>query len=264
MLASIETPETPALPVPAPAGPTLPESYESSELHLFARDPHWLHASWDASRSQMRKISRQAGEGGMILRVYEDNPGGDPVHQAALAGDSRRWFIPEMRAATRYVVELGYHDLRGEWVSVATSNAVSTPPDTTAKQALVVFATIPLHASYTQVRQVLGRATEKRFPLIEAVRRNQEAERGLPPWEVYLSTPEESWTPQQAHRLADISGVTVMAVQSKEELSSASLALVPAVSLESPESLDELALLGFEEESSAESSWSGGMISTEA
>ena len=53
-------------PAPAPTPelpPDLPESYETEQLFLAARDPHWLFAVWDLSSEQIHRYNALARDG---------------------------------------------------------------------------------------------------------------------------------------------------------------------------------------------------------
>ena len=135
-------------PTPA-AGPRgreaaeLPEAYGTGRLMVVARDPHWLYAHWDLMPQQQRRYNALSADRHLVVRVQPGTVGGHPFTEVHVHPESRFWFIHVERAATSYSAELGYYPANREWVTVASSVPVVTPPDTVSRDKTLRFATIP-------------------------------------------------------------------------------------------------------------------------
>ena len=108
-------PTPPVHPAPARAG--LPESYGTQQLFLAARDPRWLYAHWDFTAAQLKKYNALSADGRLLLRLYRDTPGGQPLAQIQLHPESRHWFVPAPHAGAQYVATLGYFDPAKQWAA---------------------------------------------------------------------------------------------------------------------------------------------------
>jgi hypothetical protein len=189
------------------------------KLSLVARDPRWLYAHWNFTREQQRRLDRLSAAGHLVLRVFQDAPGGRLVAQANLGPDSSHWFFPVGHAETRYVAELGYQPRRGQWVSVAVSNPVVTPPDTIAPPKPVTFATLPPDVPFPQMLEALGAAVAKDLPLVQAILQFRAAGRQELP-QVSVVTGPKRWPRKQAHELAIIAGAQPIRRRMIRELAS--------------------------------------------
>ena len=127
----------------APLG-ELPVAYGTGRLVLVARDPHCLYANWDLTIEQQRLCNGLSTHRHLVVRVYPDRIGGPPIQEIHVHPESRHWFIHVDRAGAIYVAELGYYSTEGQWRTVATSDATATPPETTAEDKTVRFATFNL------------------------------------------------------------------------------------------------------------------------
>jgi uncharacterized protein len=129
----------------------LPESYGTGKLNLLARDPHWLYAYWDLKPQLQREYNTLSADRHLVVRVQPGTLSGHPASDIHVHPESRSWFIHVDRAATRYSAELGYYAEPGQWVRVADSSPVVTPPDTISQDKTLRFATIPPEASVHEV-----------------------------------------------------------------------------------------------------------------
>lgn len=129
-----------ALPVGEPQASsayTLPQSYGVTRCVLQARDPKWLHAWWEACRSDwdfaLARVGGDRALANLALRVY--NLGADehtdiacspwwyvPVNQF-----SDRWLFEAPEAGSFYRAEVGLVGEGGRFAGVALSNAAQTP-----------------------------------------------------------------------------------------------------------------------------------------
>jgi hypothetical protein len=118
--------------------PVLPQSYGTGKLLLMARDPHWLYAHWDLTSQQ-----RGSARGNLLVRVFAQDKRDEAASESEVHLDSQHCFVHVARAGTTYTAELGYYTPTREWVSIASSNSVATPPDAPSPERIVQFATIP-------------------------------------------------------------------------------------------------------------------------
>ncbi len=159
---------------PAPAGAGLPESYGTRQLLLTARDPRWLYAQWDFSAAQVKEYNALSADKHLLLRLYRDAPGGQPVLQIHLHPESRHWFVPAPYPGVKYMATLGYFDASNEWVEAARSAATLTPPDSPAEDTAVRFATIPADVPLAQLLPAVRAAVRESAPLAEEVKHLRE------------------------------------------------------------------------------------------
>ncbi len=154
---------------PSPPAPSLdlgegelPESYGTGKLFLAARDPHCLYAQWDLTESQQRQYNARSTVQHLLLRVYRDIIAGEPATEAHLLPESRHSFQRAEWAGARYLAQLGYYQAGGEWVAVATSEAVTTPPEAPDEDMTLRWGTVPV-----LVPHVKSAATLPEVPALE-------------------------------------------------------------------------------------------------
>ena len=128
------------------AGPAsrLPESYGTGKLFLAARDPHCVYAHWDLAESQQRHYQALAGTDYLTLRVYPESLAGEPESAIRVGTETRHRFLHVERAGAIYLCQLGYVSPAGQWVTVATSEPVTTPPEAAAPAQAPRWATVPV------------------------------------------------------------------------------------------------------------------------
>ena len=154
----------------------LPEAYGTGKLLLAARDPHWLYAHWDLTLPQQRRYNALSADRHLVVRVFPDVVGGQPVREVHVHPESRHWFIHTDRAETRYVAELGYYRRGRQWVTIATSAPAVTPPDTVSTDQTVRFATIPAHVRLRELAALAKQAVPADLPPLDAARERALAE----------------------------------------------------------------------------------------
>jgi hypothetical protein len=151
-----------------PEEAALPEAYGTAKLLLAARDPHWLYAHWDLTREQQRRYNALAADRHLVVRVYPDTVGAQPVTEVHVHPESQHWFIHVDRADTRYVAELGYYRRQQQWVTVAISSPAATPADTASTDQTVRFATVPAQTRLTQLAALGKKAVSAALPSVAA------------------------------------------------------------------------------------------------
>ena len=180
----------------------LPEAYGTGRLFLTARDPHWLYAYWDLTREQQSKLNTKSSDGHLILRIYPGKVEGHPVCEIHVHPESRHWFAHVERSGDSYAAELGYYSPLGRWTRIAVSSATVTPPDATAVEGDVEFATIPFEFPFARLMEIIKSAVRENLPLAQAV---EELRRhGHPELPRANGTPVSTWTAQQEQALAQI------------------------------------------------------------
>lgn len=159
----------------------LPESYETGEVILAARDPHWLYAHWDLSDDQQRRYNAFSRDGHLVVRIHIDAPGKSPVAEVHVHPESRHWFIHVERANTRYVAELGYYSAADRWKGISVSCATVTPPDSISAETSAEFTAIPFEVPMQKLLSLVKEAVHESAPLAEALHElRAEGHPGLP------------------------------------------------------------------------------------
>jgi uncharacterized protein len=151
------------------SGGELPESYGTKKLFLTARDPHWLYAHWDLTRSQQQEFNGLSSDGHLVLRVFNGKVEGHPASEIHVHPESRHWFAHVEHAGHSYAAELGYYSELGKWVRVAVSSGTVTPPDAAATESDTEFATIPFDFPFAKLMQIIEEAVRDNVPLAKAI-----------------------------------------------------------------------------------------------
>jgi hypothetical protein len=182
----------------------LPESYGTERLLLVARDPHWLYAHWDLTGEQLREHNAASRDKHLVVRVFLNQATGKPVVEQHVHPESRNWFLHVGRGGAKYVAQLGYHDRKGAWNTVATSAATFTPPDVLSDDTSVRFETIPIEVPFKKLLALVKDAVAEHMPLVEVIQQLREA--GYPELPAFSGGSESisQWTPEQERALAQI------------------------------------------------------------
>lgn len=124
----------------------LPAGYDEDRAVLLVRDPYWVFAYWDLSRSSLEAADRR-GDYRQILRVQElagfgtDEPASFydvPVPKAA-----RSWYLRLPGDGRRYRVEIALQHRDGGYSPIARSNAVEVPRGEPSEVVADRFVTLP-------------------------------------------------------------------------------------------------------------------------
>jgi hypothetical protein len=191
-----------AKPVPAPEPAELPEAYGTGRLLLTARDPHWLYAHWDLTREQLKKYNALSADRHLVLRIFKDAISAKAFSEIHLHPESKNWFVHVGSPATKFLAELGYYQRTGRWVSIATSAATLTPPDTMSDDLSVWFETLPPDLQFEHLLKLVKTAVSEHVPLLEAVQQLRAAGfAGLPDTRSLFSN---QWTQAQERALAEV------------------------------------------------------------
>jgi uncharacterized protein len=180
----------------------LPEAYGTKKLFLSARDPHWLYAQWDLTRTQQLQYNKHSVDKHLRLRVYRGAVAGQPVSELHVHPESRHWFAHVECAGTKYAAELGFYQANRQWVGIASSNSVTTPPDSAAAAGPARFATIPPDLPLPRLLELLKQAMCEQTPLALALKELRAA--GYPELPALQEEPRAEWTPARERALAGV------------------------------------------------------------
>jgi len=192
---------------PAPSIPAyedlgeLPQSYGAVTLFLIARDPHWLFSYWDIDWAAWK--SRTA-DGKFYLKLFTAD--GSEEMSTEIHPDARNWYLPAQHAGASYYVELGCIGSGGKWVSIARSDAATTPQDKFSDSTEADFATVPIHLTFQRLVEMVRGHMREGESLITALSRLQGEGRRL----LFRPGRAPEWTDDQRQVLAALFGPEVM------------------------------------------------------
>ena len=119
------------------------EAPARDRLVVMVRDPYWLHAYWELRRQSVERARAALGQhwhgARPVLRLLEVARDGTTnsvrkvVRDIEIHGGVNNWYIDVDAPPRNFQVEIGYLALEGRFVSLARSNAVSTPPVSAVK-----------------------------------------------------------------------------------------------------------------------------------
>ena len=142
-----------ALPNPVPKRPTPPpaparilsvasprpleHACVKDRIIAMVRDPYWLHAYWELSRSTLARAQAALGQdwhtARPVLRLMdvtsEDTTSASERHvrDIEIHGGVNNWYIDVVNPPRSYRIDIGYLARRGKFFVLARSNVVSTP-----------------------------------------------------------------------------------------------------------------------------------------
>jgi hypothetical protein len=160
----------------------LPRSYGRPVLFGIARDPHTLFAYWEIDWPGVFGDKPPADRKVHLLVFSADGSEETRVAVEPMAGSH---CVAVTQARSSYRIELGYHEPAGVWNSVASSDAISTPPDEVSQSAAIDVATVPFHLSFQRMVDSFRASKYDSDALVEIVGRLQE--RADAPTEIPLS-----------------------------------------------------------------------------
>lgn len=130
----------------------LPRSYGTDMLCLMARDPHTLFAywdvNWDAAFRDQKPTDRK-----VHLRVF--SAAGSEHVATEIEPLETYCSVSVAHSDVVYTGEIGWYRSAGEWISIATSAAVTTPREESGAPSAVEFATIPFHLNFQRMIDLL-------------------------------------------------------------------------------------------------------------
>ena len=149
----------------------LPRSYGRSVLFGIARDPHTLFAYWEIDWRGAFGNKPPADRKVHLRVISEDGTEETTVTVEPFAGNH---CVAVSQARSAYRIELGYHEPANVWNSVATSDAIMTPPDDVSENASIDVATVPFHLSFQRMVDAFRTSKYDGDALVEIVGRLQE------------------------------------------------------------------------------------------
>ncbi len=102
----------------------IPERYNETKIVLLVKDPHWVFAYWETSDNDMEKL-KNIDAYKWVLRVYNEN---EESFDIVVTDTAVNWYINVPESGRSYYVDLGIVDKKGDFILVATSNKITTPP----------------------------------------------------------------------------------------------------------------------------------------
>lgn len=127
-----------ASPSPGSAPPhTLDHASQKDRIIVLARDPYWLHAHWELSRTTLARAQAALGQewhsARPILRLIDvtsedtTNAAERPIRDIPIHGGVNNWYIDVLKPPRSYRIDVGYLSRRGKFYVLARSNIVTTP-----------------------------------------------------------------------------------------------------------------------------------------
>ncbi len=122
-----------------PVGPprALDHACVKDRIIAMVRDPYWLHAYWELSRSTLARAQAALGQdwhtARPVLRLMdvtsEDTTSASERHvrDIEIHGGVNNWYIDVVNPPRSYRIDVGYLARRGKFFVLARSNVVTTP-----------------------------------------------------------------------------------------------------------------------------------------
>ena len=113
------------------------EEPKKDRIILFVRDPFWLQAYWEITKSAVERAKVALAEhwhgAQPILRLLENEDEGvtgsteQAVRDIPIHGGVNNWYIDVKNPPSSYRIQLGYKAVNGKFQMIAQSNRVRTP-----------------------------------------------------------------------------------------------------------------------------------------
>ncbi|WP_422929410.1 DUF4912 domain-containing protein [Singulisphaera sp. PoT] len=130
-------PASPSRPLTVVPPRALDHGCVKDRIIAMVRDPYWLHAYWELSRSTLARAQAALGQewhtARPILRVVdvtsEDTTSASERHvrDIEIHGGVNNWYIDVATPPRSFRIDIGYVARRGKFFVLARSNVVSTP-----------------------------------------------------------------------------------------------------------------------------------------
>lgn len=130
----------------------LPGSYQTNQIYLAARDPHWLFVYWDLDLESVDRRVMLEDEITFYLKVFTTS--GELTDQIRVNRQAKNWYFPIKDAGVSYYVELGFNDSSYKWAVVGTSNVAYAPTDSFT-EGTAEFASVPFHLSFNRMLEMV-------------------------------------------------------------------------------------------------------------
>jgi hypothetical protein len=112
-------------------GPELPAGYGDDRIVALVRDPRALFAYWEVAGGAYERARAERGEAALagavwVLRVTRVNDG--QFFDIPVSPGAGNWYL-HVEPASRYQVKIGLVLASGQFVELAASDVISTPPE---------------------------------------------------------------------------------------------------------------------------------------
>jgi hypothetical protein len=126
----------------------LPTSYGDPILFAIPRDPRTIFTYWNINWSDA--FARKAPADRQVYLRLKRSDGSDEVEEAVepMLGTH---FLLVAHPKGAYQVEIGFYDPADTWNSIAQSDAVTMPAETSSENAEIDVATVPFHLSFQRI-----------------------------------------------------------------------------------------------------------------
>ena len=116
---------------------TLDHACQKDRIIVLARNPYWLHAYWELSRTALARAQAALGQewhsAQPILRVMDVTSDDTTtsterqVRDIPIHGGVNNWYIDVLEPPRAFRIDIGYLSRRSKFYVLARSNIVSTP-----------------------------------------------------------------------------------------------------------------------------------------
>lgn len=150
---------------------SLPSNYNSTNLTLIVRDPHWIYAYWEIAPKAIEELRQQIGDqvnhAVYVLRLYEisfiDFNGSNANHyfDMDVGPFTNSWYINLWTDNGAYCAELGLRTSDGKFYKIARSNYIHTPRSVSSNRSDLVWMEVKdteKPAAYVELRSKKGSA----------------------------------------------------------------------------------------------------------
>ena len=126
----------------------LPTTYGAPILFAIPRDPRTIFTYWNIDWSDA--FARNAPVDRQVYLRLKREDGSDEIEEPIepMLG-SHYLFVAQSKG--RYQVELGFYQPAGFWNSLASSDAITMPSDSSSENAEIDIATVPFHLSFQRM-----------------------------------------------------------------------------------------------------------------
>jgi hypothetical protein len=115
----------------------LPAGYGKDRVVVMVRDPYWLHAYWELTRTSISRAETALGQGWHgakpILRLLDvssqdtTSTSESTIRDIDIHGGCNNWYIDVGNPPKSFRVDIGYLSPNGRFYVIARSNVVTTP-----------------------------------------------------------------------------------------------------------------------------------------
>lgn len=126
----------------------LPTSYGEPILFAIPRDPRTIFTYWNIDWSDA--FARKAPADRQVYLRLKRGDGSDELEESVepMLGTH---FLLVAQPKGAYQVELGFYDPADVWNSIASSDTVTMPADTSSENTEIDIATVPFHLSFQRM-----------------------------------------------------------------------------------------------------------------